>query len=165
MTNANKNEVELPRHWFQGARATDGGPELSEATLEEACEWIARANIGYGLAFRWWLQYGVEDWFLRSLVGTPGETRQMVLQREFRKLQERQRKEIVPLWDGDKLVGQIAIMRPFDARDYLPFVERIHPDDAKLGDAPVPGRQVTPKDVRIQRFYLHKGRYRLEGSF
>jgi hypothetical protein len=80
---------------------------------------------------------------------------------EWDRLQQpRQRKEFVSLYDGDTLIGQITIERPFDARDFLPFVERVHPDDLRLDGSPLDA--AAERLIRVQRFNLENGRYRLE---
>lgn len=78
----------------------------------------------------------------------------------------RMRKEFAPLYEGSKLIGQLMIERPFEARDYLSYLERVHPDDQAVIDRAMPGEQLAclPVGVRIQRFNLYKGRYVLAGT-
>lgn len=129
---------------LSGLTAQSPGPELTEDAIEHACLGIIMARIGAGMAhFR----------------------HQSLLLHQ--RLHPRMRKEFAQLFEGDKLIGQLVIERPFDARDWLPYVERVHPDDMKLGNAPVPGDSIVMIGegfVRKQRFNLHKGRYVLEGT-
>lgn len=151
------------------ARATDPGPELSEATLEEACARIVEVQRGCGFAYRCWRLYSAPDALFRASLGVDHDQRERVFRQLFDSLQRpqpRMRKEFAQLFDGDTLIGQLMIERPFDARDWLPYVERIHPDDMKLGPLPGDGvGLVCGGTMRVQRFNLHKGRYRLEGSY
>jgi hypothetical protein len=152
------------------ARATDPGPELTEDTLEDACSWIVwiakQSERGYGFAYRAWHLYFAPDALFRASLGVDHDQRERVFRQYFDSLQQpqpRMRLEFVPLFQGDTLIGQLTIERPFDARDWLPFVERIHPDDAKR-DTLLPNDCVNMA-VRVQRFNLVRGRYRLEGSY
>lgn len=134
---------ELYKSWLNGARATDGGPELTEETLEAALIKIEQHRVGYGFAC-----------FRRAYIDNVLPPRP-----------PRMRKEFAQLYDGDTFIGQLMIERLFEARDNLPFVERVHPDDM-VHMGLIPGGPPHPKrGARIQRFYLHNGRYRLEGSY
>lgn len=158
---ATKACEEVNVDWLQGTRATDRGPELTEATLEDACYKIATMQWGYGFAFFHWRKAPKSKWECGEGVTRGWFTLFAEMQRP------RMRKEFVPLYEGDKLIGQLTLMRPFEAKDYLPFVERIHPDDLRtqiLPPGPTDSQLVEAGTMRVQRFNLVRGRYVLEGT-
>lgn len=165
------------------ATAHDRGPELTAAGLEQVCEdisdihsWgVSNAQRGEGFAFFAWTRVLAHRIVQRVREhGSPLAPSLNELRAKWDVMQEqsllpRMRTEVVPLFDGDTLIGQMTIERPFDARDNLPFVERIHPDDEKKARAEALaglklGEQSCGPDfeLRVQRFNLENGRYRLE---
>src|SRR5687767_7237096 len=105
------------------ARVTDSGPDLTEASLEATLVHIAQHRQGYGFMY-----------FRRAYL------RHVLPPRQFKKF--------VSLYEGDRLVGQLMVVRDWNAHEPLPFVERIHPDDevkaSRRWQSPVP-----PAGVRV----------------
>ena len=153
----------FPLYGFEGTTARTPGPDLTEDTLEEACVNVVSALQGYGFAYRCWRLHGCPAVLIQATFGWDPEGRDLFLREQFARLQKpRMRTDRVPLYDGDAYIGEMTIERPWDARDNLPFVERVHPDDKRTWDALDLGKMVEVKDMRVQRFNLENGRYRLE---